>query len=270
MTPPPLPHNAPAGYDRLMSLEGWKLEYGILRADILTGSGGTATATFQAFTPSIWRFAVTPGGVKPHTPGPMIAMRPGAGVPLRAAEEGEGITVSGPRLSLRLGRHTWSVAFTEGEGEPLWRENPTDIDGLGRPFILPAGFVRRDGSVSCVTESFHIGPDEHLFGLGEKFTPLDKTGQRIISWTQDAFGSTSERSHKNVPFLWSTRGYGLLIDSTARITWDLGTISCQSGMITAEGDSFDAYILYGPTPAEILSHYADLTGHAPVPPRWTS
>ena len=269
MTSPPLPHNAPAGYDRLVSLESWKLENGIVRADILTGSGGSAAATFQALTPSIWRFTFTPGGVRPHTPGPMIAMTPGAGVPLRAVEEGDGITVSGPRLSLRLGLKAWSVAFTAGGGEPLWRENPTDIDGLGRPFILPAGFVRRDRSVTCVTESFHIGPDEHLFGLGEKFTPLDKKGQKIVSWTQDAFGSTSERSHKNVPFLWSTRGYGLFIDSTARITWDLGTTSCQSGTITGEGDSFDAYILYGPTPAEILRHYADLTGHAPVPPKWT-
>jgi alpha-D-xyloside xylohydrolase len=269
MTSPPLPHNAPAGHDRLLSLEGWKLENGILRGEIVTGSGGWATATFQALTPSIWRFAFTPGGVKPHTPGPMIALTPGAGVPLRVVEEGDGITVSGPRLSLRLGLKAWSVSFIDRNGQDVWRENPTDIDGLGRPFILPAGFVRRDRSVTCVTESFHIGSDEHLFGLGEKFTPLDKKGQRIVSWTQDAFGSTSERSHKNVPFLWSTRGFGLLIDSTARITWELGTVSCQSGTITAEDDSFEAYILYGPTPAEILRHYADLTGHAPVPPKWT-
>jgi hypothetical protein len=128
MTPPPLPHNAPAGYDRLLSLEGWKLENGILRADILTGSGGTATATFQALTPSIWRFTFAPGGVK--APGPMIAMTPGAGVPLRADEDGEGITVTGPRLPLRLGRKAWSVAFIDKKGGDVWRENPTAIDGL--------------------------------------------------------------------------------------------------------------------------------------------
>lgn len=269
MTTPPPPHNAPAGFDRLLNLKDWKLENGILSAEIVTSTGGTARATFQALTPSIWRFAFASHGVKAHTPGPMIAMTPGAGVPLRAGEDGEGITVTGPLLSLRLGAKAWSVAFIDQNGRDLWRENPTDIDGLGRPFILPAGFVRRDGSVTCVTESFHIGPDEHLFGLGEKFTPLDKTRQRIVSWTQDAFGSTSERSHKNVPFLWSTRGYGILVDSTARITWELGTVSCQSGTIRAEEDSFEAYILYGPTPAEILRHYADLTGHAPVPPKWT-
>jgi alpha-D-xyloside xylohydrolase len=199
----------------------------------------------------------------------MIQLTPRTGVTLRASEDEDGITISGAHLTLRLGLKRWFVAFIDETGQHIWRENPTDIDGLGRPFILPAGFVRRGSSVSCVTESFHIGADEHLFGLGEKFTPLDKKGERIISWTQDAFGSTSERSHKNVPFLWSTRGYGLLLDSTARITWDLGTVSCQSGMITAEDESFDAYLLYGHAPSDILRQYADLTGHAPVPPKWT-
>jgi hypothetical protein len=108
------------------------------------------------------------------------------------------------------------------------RENPTDIDGLGRPFVLPLGFAMTDAGVTQVTESFHLRQDEHLYGLGEKYTPLDKVGQRIITWTQDAFGWTSERSHKKIPFLLSPRGWGQLIAIGARITWDLGVTSCQS------------------------------------------
>ena len=73
--------------------------------------------------------------------------------------------------------------------------------------------------------------------MGEKFTPLDKRGQRIISWTQDAFGSTSERSHKNIPFLISTRGYGLFLDTGARVTWELGTVSAQSYSFTVDASS---------------------------------
>jgi alpha-D-xyloside xylohydrolase len=143
------------------------------------------------------------------------------------------------------------------------------VDGLGRPFVLPLGFVVADSGATQVTESFHLRQDEHLYGLGEKYTPLDKVGQRIISWTQDAFGSTSERSHKNIPFLLSTRGWGLLLDSGARITWDLGFTSCQSYTISVDDSTLDAYVIYGPSLAQILERYTALTGRAPLPPKWT-
>ena len=265
----PLPYNAPPGFDALTGPCTWSVKNDTCTLEVRTASSGTASVMFQAITDSVWRYRITPGGVTPHEPSPMIAMKPGGGIRLSGSESGETLTLKGPRLSLTLGLKRWYVAFSGSEGENVWRENPGDIDGLGRPFVVPAGFAGAGGQVACVTESFHIAPDEHLFGLGEKFTPLDKKGQKIISWTQDAFGSTSERSHKNIPFLWSTKGYGLFLDSSSRITWDMGTTSCQSGTIIAEDESFDAYILYGPAPAEILRQYADLTGHAPVPPRWT-
>jgi alpha-D-xyloside xylohydrolase len=123
--------------------------------------------------------------------------------------------------------------------------------------------------VEAMTESFHLQQDEHLFGLGEKFTPLDKTRQRIVCWTMDAFGSASERSHKNIPLLVSTRGYGLFLNTGRRSTWDLGTESCQSYTLAVDGPYLDAYLIYGPTPAKVLERYTHLTGRAPLPPRWS-
>jgi alpha-D-xyloside xylohydrolase len=143
------------------------------------------------------------------------------------------------------------------------------VDGLGRPFVPPLGFVRAGRALSRVTQSFKLGPDEHLYGLGEKFTRLDKSGARLVSWTQDALGSTSERSHKNIPFLWSTRGWGLFVDGGARIAWDLGAQSTQSFTVTADQGTLDAYAIFGPGPAALLKRYADLTGRAPVPPKWS-
>ena len=121
------------------------------------------------------------------------------------------------------------------------------------------GYVAAGGKVSQVTETLHLRPDEHLFGLGEKFTALDKSGQRIVSWTVDAFGSTTERSHKNIPFLWSTKGFGLLIDSGARISWEIGTVSSQSCAIAIDAPAFAAYVFRGRTPAELLATYCELT-----------
>ncbi len=179
------------------------------------------------------------------------------------------LRVTGARLVLELNFRPWAMRFVDADGREIFGENPSDVDGLGRPMVPSLGFVEQKGKIARISESFRLHPGEHLFGLGEKFTRLDKTGQRIISWTQDALGSTSERSHKNIPFLWSSRGYGLFIDSSARIFWDLGSTSCQSATVSVEDRILDFYLIYGPPPARILERYATLTGRAPVPPKWT-
>jgi alpha-D-xyloside xylohydrolase len=135
--------------------------------------------------------------------------------------------------------------------------------------VLPLGYILREGAGTAVTACFRLRPGEHLFGLGERFTGLDQSGRRVVGWTRDALGSTSECSHKSIPFCWSNRGYGLYIDSGARITWDLGATSNQSAAVKVEDALLDAYLLCGETPARILDRYAELTGRAPLPPKWT-
>ncbi len=264
------PHNAPPGFDWVIQLESWQLVDGhTLHIWTRTAADRQAQLTLRAITPEVWRVTFTPPGVSvPDTSPFVMADREGA-VALAVREDEHGLTVRGGTLALRLERQPWSLRFIDAAGFEVCRENPSDIDGLGRLFILPLGYITDANRISSVTESFHLRQDEHLFGLGEKFTPLDKRGQRIITWTQDAFGSTSERSHKNIPFLISTRGYGLLLDTGAKVTWNLGTVSCQSYTMTLDAPYLDVYLIYGPQPAQILKHYTQLTGCAPVPPKWS-
>jgi alpha-D-xyloside xylohydrolase len=296
-----LPYNAPEGFDWVVGFTDWHLTDGVLHIRAETANGHTARLTFRAVTADIWRMTFTPPGgalvetpivnhplpltasVSPHDGEGEKQLHPlppspvdGEGVegrstvmPLGVEETEKGMVVRGARLRLEVDKNPWAVRLLDENGFDVFRENPSDIDGLGRPFVLPLGYAQTEAGITLVSESFHLRPDEHLFGLGEKFTPLDKVGQKIISWTQDAFGSTSERSHKNIPFFISTRGYGLLLDTGARVTWELGTVSCQSGTIIAETTALDAYIIAGETPADILQRYTDLTGRSPVPPKWT-
>ena len=184
-------------------------------------------------------------------------------------ESSAGVTLATDTGTLHIALSPFTFGVQDQAGRDVFRDNPGDVDGLGHPFVLPLGYVRSGDGIAALSFSFHLDSDEHLFGLGEKFLPINRRGQRIVSWTQDAFGSTSERSHKNIPLLISSRGYGLFLDTGSRITWDLGTTSCQSCTVTVEAPSLRFYILTGCGPAEILKKYADLTGYAPVPPRWT-
>ncbi len=262
------PYNAPQGFDWAVQLENWSLNGSALELILRTAGDRQARLSISAVSPFVWRLNMSIPGAVPQPPTPILVPQPPSTVTLKVSE-GEGfLRISGAETNLKIDFDPFCLRFLDADGREITRENPQDIDGLGRPFILPLGFVN-SGGAPLITETFHLRPDEHLFGLGEKFTPLDKIGQRIISWTQDAFGSTSERSHKNIPFLISTSGYGLLLDTGAKVTWELGTISCQSYTMNIEGPTLDAYWIYGPTPAQILARYTDLTGHAPVPPDWS-
>ncbi len=262
------PHHAPDGFDWAAHVDQWRQQGATLDLTLRTAAGRSVPMCFQALSPYIWRITFTAPGGRLY-PTPIIHHRP-ENAPLLYLEQTKGmLTLTGARLTLQVDVSPWSFRLLDAGGFDILRENPSDIDGLGRPFVLPLGFVMTEAGISQVTESFHLRPDEYLYGLGEKYTLLNKVGQRIITWTQDAFGSTSERSHKNIPFLLSTRGYGLLLDSGARIIWDLGVTSCQSYTIAAETSSFDAYVIYGPSLAEILERYTELTGRSPVPPKWS-
>jgi alpha-D-xyloside xylohydrolase len=263
-----IPHQAPSGFDWVTGIESWEVVDDALKIVCRTAYDHRAHLLVEVLTPHIWHILFRPLDSQPFAT-PIVVGRPERKIPLQVESADGQLVVSGGGLRLSIQTDSWRLRLYDANGADVLRENPSDVDGLGQPFVLPLGYAATADGVNLVSESFHLRPDEHLLGLGEKFTPLDKVGQRIVTWTQDAFGSTSERSHKNIPFLMSSRGYGLLLDTGARVTWDLGVSSCQSYTITAEANALDAYVIVAPSFAEILEHYAHLTGHAPVPPKWT-
>ena len=239
-------------------------------AEPAAGTRARTGATTRAGTPAMSR-AMSPsdaGEESPFRAGSTSTASPNVAA-ASVTESSAGVTLATDTGTLRIARNPFTLSLMDRTERDIFRDNPGDVDGLGRPFVLPLGYARSAGNIPALSFSFHLDSDEHLFGLGEKFLPLNRRGQRIVSWTQDAFGSTSERSHKNIPLLISSRGYGLFLDTGARITWDLGTTSCQSCTVTVEAPSLRFFIVTGSSPAEILKKYADLTGYAPVPPRWT-
>jgi alpha-D-xyloside xylohydrolase len=183
--------------------------------DAQVSNGGEVTVMFSCVSERIWRMQLAPDG----DPLPELAVLTGGStsLPLHVIEDTDRLIVKGAEITLQIEREPWCVSLRDDKRGVICRENPYDVDGLNRLFILPLGYVRNlHGKISCVTESFHLCPDEHLYGLGEKFTRLNKVGQRITSWTLDALGAASERAYKNVPLLISSAGYGLFINTGRR------------------------------------------------------
>ncbi len=87
-------------------------------------------------------------------------------------------------------------------------------------------------------------------------------------WNFDAFGGESDRSHKNVPFYLSDRGYGVLSTAGCRCSSTSApapTAACRSSSRTTCSTTTCSP---DPTPAQVLDRLDALTGRPYLPPRW--
>ena len=106
---------------------------------------------------------------------------------------------------------------------------------------------------------FKAYEDERIYGLGHhQHGYLDQKGCVI-----DLVQFNTETS---VPFLLSNRGYGFLWNNPAVGRVELGKNATR--WIALATFQVDYWITAGATPAEILEHYANATGHPPMMPDW--
>ncbi|HET9339957.1 MAG TPA: alpha-xylosidase [Casimicrobiaceae bacterium] len=127
----------------------------------------------------------------------------------------------------------------------------------------------------CWMASLALASGEPVYGLGEKFGPLDKRGQLVHSQVEDALGVNTGLSYKNTPFAWSpgTGGgaWGVFVNTPARVTHGVGhpDWSHRSYGIVVDDEALDLFLFAAATPAGIVDHYTQLTGRAPGVPRWS-
>jgi alpha-D-xyloside xylohydrolase len=180
----------------------------------------------------------------------------------------------GHRYSNRFGSVTilekpWHIEIQDAQGRLLTRtDHASDNDSTFTP-ILPFGFVRRAADYSHSMDAvFTLSPGEKIFGCGESFTGLDKRGQKVVLWTDDANGVQNQGMYKPIPFFISSRGYGMFLHTTSPVTCDFGNSFSGVNSLMLGDDEADLFVFLG-SPREILDEYTKLTGKSPMPPLWS-
>ncbi len=107
-----------------------------------------------------------------------------------------------------------------------------------------------------------------IYGLGERFGAFNKVGQSISLWNADG-GTSSEQAYKNVPFWISSKGYGVFVDTLDSVDLEIGSERCRRVQTSVEGQRLKWYIIYGPSPKEVLGRYSVLTGKGSKVPSWS-
>jgi alpha-D-xyloside xylohydrolase len=115
---------------------------------------------------------------------------------------------------------------------------------------------------------FTLSPGEQIFGCGESFTQLDKRGQKVVLWTDDANGTESREMYKPIPFFLSSRGYGMFMHTSAPITCDFGNYFSGINSLMIGDDELDLFVFFG-SPKDVLNEYTSVTGRSPLPPLWS-
>jgi Alpha-glucosidases, family 31 of glycosyl hydrolases len=119
--------------------------------------------------------------------------------------------------------------------------------------------------------ALELAADEPVYGLGEKFSALNRRGQLMVGRNEDALGVNAERSYKNIPFAWSPTGWGILVHTPATVTHGVGFApwSHRSYVVDIEDDSLDLFLFAADKPAELLADYQAITGKAEPVPLWS-
>lgn len=126
----------------------------------------------------------------------------------------------------------------------------------------------KNTNIAYTTDQLLIDINEKIYGLGERFGNVAKNGQSIEMWNEDG-GTVSEIAYKNIPFYLSTKNYGIFVDSSSDVNYEIATENVERVRISQQGESLTYYIFGGQNPKDVLMRYTDLLGKPALPPSWS-
>lgn len=184
---------------------------------------------------------------------------------LEASEEEDTVTIQSGTLRLTVDKRNCSMRY-EREGELLTCSGQGGIAYVKTDW---KGYAYSSGEENAfMRQQLRISVGERFYGLGERFTPLVKNGQSVEIWNEDG-GTSSEQSYKNIPFYLSSRGYGVFVNHTEQVSFEMGSEMVTKVQFSVPGERLDYFIFNGPTMKEALMRYTDLTGKPSLPPEWS-
>ena len=219
---------------------------------------GPATLRITALRDDILRVRVAPGSTLPEDASWAVLPGPRSGtVEVQPLKDANSVGFRTASLDVRVERNPLRLVVRDLAGNIIF------ADALGRPTEF------RVGGFSVYKE---MPRDEHFFGLGDKTGSFDRRSQAYALWNTDiSIQESTDPIYKSIPFflaISSGRSYGLFLDNTWRTWFDFGKQIRDAYSFGAEGGPLDYYLIYGPSPKQVVEGYAYLTGTPPLPPLW--
>ena len=180
------------------------------------------------------------------------------------SESDKAFSLKTENLVITISKSPFAITIADNEDKVLMTEQNSQ---------QKLGALKADATVSSTKKLF---PEEHFFGFGERMDYLDRRGKKLRLNVGRGQGrphivgayDVLQANYSPVPFFLSTRGYGVFLHNANPTNWDMGHSSDAAYSFSAEGGELDYYFIYGPDFPAILDGYTDITGKAPMLPKF--
>lgn len=168
------------------------------------------------------------------------------------SDAGDTLRISTNALLVKISKTSFLISYYDLTGKLILAEASKII----RPVT-----VLSTKTNTCIA-SFFSPINEGLYGLGQH-------QQKIMNYKGRTEVLDQQNKEIALPFLLSTRGYGLLWDNYSYTSFNGGVASNTQYQFTSEsGAKLDYYFMYGPQPDSVIHLYRETTGKVPMFPRW--
>ncbi|ONI92201.1 family 31 glucosidase [Saccharothrix sp. ALI-22-I] len=205
----------------------------------------------EPWGPDAVRVRASSGAIDPAAPGALESPSDSPDAELSVAEDGSAHLVNG-----RLGVE----ALPDGRLRFLDAASGRELLADKTPYPHYAG-PRLHAIGGRTEQHFEAYDGERLHGLGQHLHGLLDQKGCVVDLIQ---GNTVAA----IPFLHSSRGYGLLWNNPATGRVELGADATR--WVADAGGRIDYWITAGDTPAAILDAYTRETGRPPLIPQWAT
>ena len=99
----------------------------------------------------------------------------------------------------------------------------------------------QDEATAYTRGQLNLSVGESIYGFGEKFTTFVKNGQKVEMWNSDG-GTCTEYSYKSIPFYVSNRSYGVFVNHSEKVSFEVGSDTVSKVSFTVPGERLE-YII---------------------------
>ncbi len=178
------------------------------------------------------------------------------------------------RPAIEVGEKTATIAAGDLTARVQLKAGKWDLRFESGGRVLTSSGWRNLGSAKLANGETHLfeqlalSVGECVYGLGERFTAFVKNGQVVENVNKDG-GTSSDQAYKAVPFYLTNRGYGVLVNETGPVSFEIASEKTTRAQFSRAGESLEYFVMDGPTPREVLEKLTALTGRPALPPAWS-
>ena len=215
---------------------------------------GRHVLTVEPWGPDSVRVRAALRQIHEGLPGALTTPRP---MECQIHNNGDHATLTNGLLTVRVDTVDGRVTATRTDtGQELLREEPPHFWWPGARHFEASGVDRYR-----IEQRFAAYDDERVYGLGQHSNGRFDQKGLVLDLVQ-------RNGEVTIPFAVSSRGYGFLWNNPAAGRVELAADATR--WVADRARQIDYWLTTASSPAGIMAHYAEATGHAPAFPQWAS